>query len=39
MLTRLRAKGVRRIVTLTGDHPDTARVVARALGVDEWRAR
>jgi len=29
---------VRRIVMLTGDHPDIAEVVAGELGIDEWRA-
>ncbi|AKN17965.1 copper-transporting ATPase [Mycobacterium haemophilum DSM 44634] len=38
VLTKLRASGVRRIVMLTGDHPDIAKVVAEELGIDEWRA-
>ena len=38
VLTKLRANGIRRIVMLTGDHPETAEVVARELGIDEWRA-
>lgn len=38
VLTRLRANGVRRIVMLTGDHPDTAAVVAEQLGITEWQA-
>ena len=38
VLTKLRANGVRRIVMLTGDHPDIAKVVADELGIDEWRA-
>jgi manganese/zinc-transporting P-type ATPase C len=38
VLTKLRATGVRRIVMLTGDHPDIAQVVADELGIDEWRA-
>ncbi len=38
VLTKLRANGIRRIVMLTGDHPDIARVVAGELGIDEWRA-
>jgi len=38
VLTKLRAGGVRRIVMLTGDHPDIAEVVAAELGIDEWRA-
>jgi len=37
-LAALRAEGVRRIVMLTGDHPDTAAAVAAELGIDEWRA-
>ncbi|OSC43302.1 manganese-exporting P-type ATPase CtpC [Mycobacterium decipiens] len=38
VLTKLRANGVRRIVMLTGDHPEIAQVVAGELGIDEWRA-
>lgn len=38
VLNRLRANGVRRIVMLTGDHPDTAAVVAEHLGITEWQA-
>lgn len=38
VLTELRANGIRRIVMLTGDHPDIAGVVADELGIDEWRA-
>lgn len=38
MLNKLRANGIRRIVMLTGDHPDTAEAVANELGIDEWRA-
>jgi manganese/zinc-transporting P-type ATPase C len=38
VLTKLRANGIRRIVMLTGDHPEIAEVVARELGIDEWRA-
>lgn len=38
VLTKLRASGVRRIVMLTGDHPEIAKVVADELGIDEWRA-
>jgi cation-transporting P-type ATPase C len=38
VLTKLRANGIRRIVMLTGDHPDIAQVVADELGIDEWRA-
>ncbi|MGQ0575218.1 MAG: heavy metal translocating P-type ATPase [Pseudonocardia sp.] len=39
VLDALRADGVRRIVLLTGDHPDTAAAVAAELGIDEFRAR
>ncbi|GLC22923.1 putative manganese/zinc-exporting P-type ATPase [Mycobacterium kiyosense] len=38
VLNKLRANGIRRIVMLTGDHPDTAEAVANELGIDEWRA-
>ncbi|WP_170306625.1 manganese-exporting P-type ATPase CtpC [Mycolicibacter kumamotonensis] len=38
VLEQLRAKGIRRIVMLTGDHPDTAAAVAAELGIAEWRA-
>lgn len=38
VLTKLRANGIRRIVMLTGDHPEIAQVVADELGIDEWRA-
>ena len=38
VLTKLRATGIRRIVMLTGDHPDIAKVVAGELGIDEWSA-
>ncbi|OBG29478.1 manganese-exporting P-type ATPase CtpC [Mycobacterium sp. 852002-51057_SCH5723018] len=38
VLKKLRANGIRRIVMLTGDHPDIAEVVADELGIDEWRA-
>ncbi|AGB22408.1 copper/silver-translocating P-type ATPase [Mycobacterium sp. JS623] len=38
VLEALRANGVRRIVMLTGDHPQTAGAVADELGIDEWRA-
>jgi cation-transporting P-type ATPase C len=38
VLKKLRANGIRRIVMLTGDHPDIATVVAGELGIDEWRA-
>lgn len=38
VLKQLRDNGVRRIVMLTGDHPDIAKVVAEELGIDEWRA-
>ena len=38
VLNELRGNGIRRIVMLTGDHPDIAEVVASELGIDEWRA-
>ncbi len=38
VLKKLRANGIRRVVMLTGDHPDIAKVVAGELGIDEWRA-
>lgn len=38
VLNKLRAKGVRRIVMLTGDHPDVAAAVTTELGIVEWRA-
>jgi manganese/zinc-transporting P-type ATPase C len=39
VLDALRADGVRRMVLLTGDNPDTAAAVAAELGIDEFRAR
>src|SRR6201993_5536554 len=38
VLKELRTNGIRRIVMLTGDHPDIAEVVAAELGIAEWRA-
>jgi manganese/zinc-transporting P-type ATPase C len=38
-LALLRAQGVRRVVMLTGDHPETAAAVAAELGITEWRAQ
>jgi len=35
----LLANGIRRVVMLTGDHPDTARAVAAELGITQWRAQ
>jgi cation-transporting P-type ATPase C len=38
VLKQLCVNGIRRIVMLTGDHPDIAAVVAAELGIAEWRA-
>jgi cation-transporting P-type ATPase C len=38
VLESLRARGIRRIVMLTGDHPEIAAAVADELGIAEWRA-
>jgi manganese/zinc-transporting P-type ATPase C len=38
VLKELRTNGIRRVIMLTGDHPEIAEVVARELGIDEWRA-
>ncbi len=38
VLKKLRDNGIRRVVMLTGDHPEIAEVVAGELGIDEWRA-
>ncbi|OKH82435.1 metal ABC transporter ATPase [Mycobacterium sp. SWH-M3] len=38
VLKALSANGVRRVVMLTGDHPDAAAAVAEELGIAEWRA-
>ena len=38
VLDALRASGIRRLVMLTGDYPETARAVASQLGIAEWRA-
>jgi manganese/zinc-transporting P-type ATPase C len=38
VLRELRANGIRRVVMLTGDHPEIAKVVASELEIDEWRA-
>ncbi|WP_037075582.1 heavy metal translocating P-type ATPase [Pseudonocardia spinosispora] len=39
VLDALRADGVRRIVLLTGDHPETAASVAEELGIEEFYAQ
>lgn len=39
VLNALRADGVRRMVLLTGDNPDTAAAVAAELGIEEFRAQ
>jgi cation-transporting P-type ATPase C len=39
VLAALRADGVRRVVLLTGDHPDTASAVAGELGITEFGAQ
>jgi len=39
VLDALRADGVKRIVLLTGDHPETAAAVAAELGIEEFRAQ
>lgn len=39
VLDALRADGVKRMVMLTGDHPDTAAAVAAELGIEEFRAQ
>lgn len=38
VLARLRRDGVKRILMLTGDHPETAAAVAEELGISEWRS-
>src|ERR1700722_14669616 len=38
VLKKLRSNGIRRVVMLTGDHPDIAQVVAGELGIEEWGA-
>lgn len=36
-VARLKAKGLK-VLMLTGDHPATARAIARQAGIDEWQA-
>lgn len=38
VITALRADGVRRIIMLTGDHPQVAAMVATEVGIAEWHA-
>jgi manganese/zinc-transporting P-type ATPase C len=38
VVAELRARGVERLVMLTGDHPATAAAVAGELGITEWQA-
>ena len=38
VVAELKRRGVRRVVMLTGDHPDTAAAVAAELGITDWRA-
>jgi cation-transporting P-type ATPase C len=38
VLKKLRHNGIRRMIMLTGDHPEIAAVIARELGIDELRA-
>ncbi|MGO9509215.1 MAG: manganese-exporting P-type ATPase CtpC [Mycobacterium sp.] len=38
VLKELQANGIRRIIMLTGDHPEIAEVVAGELGIGEWLA-
>ena len=38
VLKTLAERGVRRIVMLTGDHPETAQAVADELGITDWQA-
>jgi cation-transporting P-type ATPase C len=38
VVNALRRHGLRQIVMLTGDHPDTASAVAAEIGITQWRA-